>query len=103
MMLKVFSVFDTKLATFGRPWYELTEASAIRVFSDAVNDNSNQANQWFKHPEDFSLYLLGEFDDQLGTIEKCTPRSLVTAASVFDFKKAVQPELNGLFKEPAIK
>lgn len=87
MILGVFSVFDSKLACFSRPWYELTDASAIRIFTDAVNDGSNPNNQWFRHPEDFSLYRLGSFDDELGKIESINPLSLVTAAAVFDFKK----------------
>lgn len=87
MKLNVYSVFDSKLATFGRPWYELTDASAIRVFSDAVNDGSNPQNQWYKHPEDFSLYCLGSFDDESGSLEKQLPLSLVTASAIFDVKK----------------
>lgn len=83
MILNVYSVFDSKLASFGRPWYEMTDASAIRVFSDAVNDNSNPANQWYKHPEDFSLYKLGVFNDESGEIETDKPLSLVTASAIF--------------------
>lgn len=83
MILKVYSVFDSKLASFGRPWYEMTDASAIRVFSDAVNDGSNPANQWYKHPEDFSLYHVGTFDDESAALEPCLPLSLVTASAVF--------------------
>lgn len=110
MITNVYSVFDSKLATFGRPWYEMTDASAIRVFSDAVNDGSNPNNQWFKHPEDFSLYMIGQFDDVSGELfsgaKDGSPRpvSLVTAAAVFDFKKVVQLDLlekNGEKKEPA--
>lgn len=86
MKLKVYSVFDSKLATFGRPWYEMTDAAAIRVFSDAVNDGSNPNNQWYKHPEDFSLYCLGDFEDESGAIDKKLPVSLVTASSIFDQK-----------------
>lgn len=93
MVLKVFSVFDAKLASFGRPWYELTEASAIRVFTDAVNDDSNQNNQWFKHPEDFSLFHIGEFNDETGNVEPCLPVSLVTASAIYNHQKTIQMDL----------
>lgn len=85
MILKVFSVFDSKLASFSRPWYEMTEASAIRVFADAVNDGSNPNNQWYKHPEDFSLFVIGEFDDAKGVITSKNPLSLVTASAIFKY------------------
>lgn len=82
MITKVFSVFDSKLATFGRPWFQMTDAAALREFADAVNDGSNPNNQWHSHPEDFSLYLVGQFDDQQGELIPCAPSSLVTASSL---------------------
>lgn len=108
MRIKVFSVFDSKLASFGRPWYEMTEASAVRVFSDAVNDSTNANNQWYKHPEDFSLYLLGEFDDSSGEITSERPLSLVTASSLFNYIANGPPDnsdtvlKNGSKKTPQI-
>lgn len=83
MKMNVYSVFDSKLASFGRPWYEMTDASAIRVFQDAVNDSSNPNNQWYKHPEDFSLYSIGEFDDSDGKLVSNLPLSLVTASAIY--------------------
>lgn len=82
MIQKVYSVFDSKLAAFGRPWFSMRDASAIREFSDAVNDSSNPLNQWNKHPEDFHLFVIGQFDDQLGVLMPETPVSIVTAASL---------------------
>ena len=94
MILNVYSVFDSKLASFGRPWYELTDASAIRVFSDAVNDTQNPNNQWNRHPEDFSLYRLGQFDDENGKIDSALPVSLVTASVIFN---VLNPVLGGAY------
>ena len=53
MISNVYSVYDAKLKAYGRPWFEMTKGSAIRLFTDAVNDASPN-NQWNKHPEDFS-------------------------------------------------
>lgn len=96
MIVNAYSVFDNKLAVYGRPWYELRDAAAIRIFTDAVNDGSNPNNQWFKHPEDFSLFRIGRFDDEKGEFLQMDedgnlihPSQLVSAASVFDFKKVV--------------
>lgn len=79
---KVYSVFDSKAALFGRPFYDQQDASAIRNFADAVNDGSNPSNMWNKHPEDFSLFLIGEFDDESGKLIPCLPQSLVTASAL---------------------
>lgn len=87
MILKVYSVFDSKLATFDRPFYMQTDAAAIRGFSDAVNDPNGPVSSWNKHPEDYSLFYLGEFDDQDGTILTTVTKSLVTASALFDTKK----------------
>lgn len=83
MIVKVYSVFDSKLASFGKPWYQLADAAAIREFSDSVND-SNPKNPWFNHPEDYSLFYLGEFDDAIGKLLPVkAPLNLVTASALF--------------------
>lgn len=101
MKLNIYSVFDSKLATFSRPWYELTDAAAIRVFSDAVNDSSNPNNQWFKHPEDFSLFCIGEFVDSSGEVIPKVPESLVTASAIFDAKRpsSSTPDMSGFLNK----
>lgn len=90
MDIKMFSVFDVKAAVYGAPFFMPNAAVAIRTFVDNVNqDHPN--NNWFKHPEDFTLYHLGTFDDSLGTVQSLEhPVPLCTAASV---KKAVKPSL----------
>jgi len=82
MILKVYSVFDSKVACFGKPWYSVSDAAAIREFGDAVNDGSNPNNQWFRHPEDFQLFVIGEFDDGTGALEDQKPKALISAASL---------------------
>lgn len=82
MKLKVFSVFDSKAAYFGQPFFDQSENSAIRNFADAVNDSSNPNNMWNKHPEDFSLFNIGEFDNETGQIEKQLPLSVITASAI---------------------
>lgn len=91
MILKVFSVFDSKLSTYDNPFYFTTEAAAIRAFSDQVNDQSGQGPfaKWSRHPEDYSLFIVGQFDDQLGKLQAQTPESLITASSLVDVKKTL--------------
>lgn len=79
MKTMCFSVFDAKAAVFGTPFFMPREAAAIRAFGDLSNDKKTTVGQ---HPEDFTLYHLGDFDDELGHIDIVKPRALVTAASM---------------------
>lgn len=80
MKIKLYSVFDSKLAAFDVPRSGMNDASVIRTFADAVNDERNV--MWFKHPEDYSLFFVGTFDDELGQLIACAPKSLVTASAL---------------------
>lgn len=89
MILNVYSVFDSKLATFERPFYMISDAAAIRSFSDAVNEPNDMTRHWNRHPEDYSLFHLGKFNDLVGEFEIVKPVSLVTASSLVDVKKTL--------------
>lgn len=86
MITKLYSVFDFKTAVFGRPFTDQSDNSAIRNFADAVNDSSNPNNLWHKHPEDFSLFLVGDFDDENGELIPIHPKNLITASAIFAVK-----------------
>lgn len=68
--LQIFSVFDKKAVAYLQPFYYQQKGQAIRAFEDSVNNPETAFN---KHPEDFSLYLLGEFDDTTGEITSKKP------------------------------
>ena len=65
MLMKIFSIFDDKTKVYSKPFYDLTIGAAIRNFADASNDPNTHLS---KHPGDFSLFLLGEFDDETGEL-----------------------------------
>lgn len=92
MIMKVFSVFDAKAAFFGNPFYDQREGSAIRAFGDAVN-KEDVNNGFYNHPEDYSLYMLGEFDNDTGAFDPIKPLCLVTASSMRTVGPVVQKEL----------
>lgn len=55
MILKVFSVFDSKLQVFNTPFFSRSAADASRSFSDLVRDSRTTVGQ---HPDDFSCMKL---------------------------------------------
>jgi len=82
MKMKVYAVLDTKLGAFGGIFLDVKDEAAIRGFSDGVND-PNPQNKWFKHPEDFALYRLGEYHQDSGELIPAGKLvCLVTAAAV---------------------
>lgn len=81
MKLKLYSVFDAKAAFFGVPVFDMNDATAVRRFSDQVNSD-NPDNQWAKHPEDFSLFRVGEYDSLTGKLSGEIPECLITASSM---------------------
>lgn len=63
MNLKAFSVFDQKVGAFMPPIFYQTTGQAERAFGDAVKDDTTGIA---KHPEDYSLHSIGEFDQDRG-------------------------------------
>lgn len=63
MEQKVFSVYDEKAEAFLPPFFLPTIGIAARAMTDCVND---PGHQFAKHPSDYTLFLLAEFDDSTG-------------------------------------
>lgn len=72
-MSKIYTVHDAKAAFYGQPFFCRTNAEAIRSFSQVVNDSTHQIGQ---NHSDFTLFEIGEYDDQTGVITAKTPTPL---------------------------
>ena len=79
MLIRVFSIYDTKAAVYTGTFFEANNAVAIRRFTDLVNDPRCPLN---KHPEDYYLVAIGVFNDENGRIKGHDPMNLVTASEV---------------------
>ena len=66
-MKKVYyAVFDRKAEMYSAPFLEIKDGTAIRAIQDLVINSTDHA--FAKHPQDFTLFKLGEFDDVTGVI-----------------------------------
>lgn len=76
-MLYVFSIYDSGAEYYMPPFAVANKGIALREFSDACN---NKETFLAKHPGDYTLFLLGVFDDSKGEfkLEK-TPVRIGTA------------------------
>ena len=75
MLLKVCAVKDSAADAFGRPFFVPTIGLAMRSFIDEVNNRESPFNA---HPDDYTLYEIGDFDDNTGLLFSLdTPRQVM--------------------------
>lgn len=65
MIVKIYAVYDEKAKSYLDPVYFGHDGEALRKFSDVV---SNDKSPIAKHPGDFAMYKLGQFDTSSGAI-----------------------------------
>jgi poly-D-alanine transfer protein DltD len=78
--LKIFTIRDDKLETYNQPFFVPTIGAAERDFTDHANQTDSPLS---KHPEDYTLFLLGEYDQLSGSMDlEPTPKALMKAIEV---------------------
>ena len=96
MIEKVFAVRDSKAQAFLQPFYSVSVGSAVRAFGDAANEKNSMVS---KHPEDYLLYELGEFDNNTGAFKSISPIVLLGCAKDFVANPAQLQEQDALINE----
>lgn len=76
MKYGVYSIYDTASGVFTAPTIDISDASAVRNFQQAIANSGSVMN--FK-PDDFSLYQVGMFDVESGLLEPMVPPSRIFA------------------------
>lgn len=70
MISKVFAIRDNKAEAYLQPFMFANQGEAIRAFSDAIQDGKSMFS---KHPEDFVLFYIADYDDSKGLYIPKTP------------------------------
>lgn len=65
--LQMFALFDKKAVAYSLYYAMPQKGQVLRAMEDDVN---NPQTAMSRHPEDYALYHIGEFDDASGSI-KC--------------------------------
>jgi len=73
MTHKMFVIYDVKANAYMQPWFLTQEGMALRAFSDCVNDADHNFG---RHPEDYTLFNIGYFDDNTAEIHSQAPKSM---------------------------
>ena len=81
MKLSVFSIHDRKAKAFLQPFYFDYKGQATRAFEDILKQKDNPVS---KHPEDYSLHMLGTFDPLSGRLESLDVPEFIMNATDFE-------------------
>lgn len=80
MILRMYSVFDSKAAVYLQPFCCRAEGEAVRMFRTSCLDKSHQFGQF---PQDYTLVYVGAYDDNSGVGTFLTaPEAIVDGNSV---------------------
>lgn len=82
MVIKIFSVYDSKAEAYLPPFFMPSRGVALRAFAEA----SNSADHKFsRYAADFTLFELGEFCDS--TCKFKLHAALINLGSALEFRK----------------
>ncbi|WNK14607.1 MAG: nonstructural protein [Microvirus sp.] len=81
MQLRMFCVRDRATEVYGTPMFLVTTGQAVRSFSDEVNREAAD-NQLYTHPDDFDLFLMGDWNNDSGEFVLCAPECVCRAKDV---------------------
>lgn len=78
MILRAYSVRDSKANMYNIPYFAKSEGEATRTFDKLRHDPQSIV---CSYPDDFDLFYIGDYDDQEGTLKPLpTPMHIVKAA-----------------------
>jgi len=77
----IFTVYDQKAESFLPPFFVPSIGLATRAFTDCVNSESHQ---FAKHPADYTLFQLGDWDDQTAEFNCKTKKSMGNGVEYID-------------------
>ena len=81
MMHKIFTVYDEKAHAHMPPFFLPELGMAVRVFTDCCNDAEHKFG---KHPHDYTLKLIGTYDDATASITQDTKTIIGNGAEYID-------------------
>lgn len=77
MLLRAYSIFDNKALQYHPPFFASTNGAAVRSLTDLANDLQNNIG---RHPGDYVLFCIGEYDDAKGMFRQIMPLEHVVDA-----------------------
>ena len=72
MKLRIFAFRDRKLGEYSRPMFFVNQGVMLRELQEVLTAEDKRET-FQKHPEDFELCALGEFDSESGVFDAVSP------------------------------
>ncbi len=79
MKHNAYSIYDSKAVAYLPPFMCHSEGIAIRSFTEACN---SEGHQFGKFPADYTLFHIGEFDDETGKLVSVNPEVIRNGLNV---------------------
>jgi hypothetical protein len=76
---KLFAIRDKNSEMFGQPMMHPNASVALRSFQDACNEKTSVLA---RHPKDFDLYCIGEYDVETGLLA-AVDHTVIASATEF--------------------
>ena len=80
MLYQMFVQYDSKADAYSLPFWALTVPAGVRAFSDMALNPETLVN---RHPADFTLFHVGEFNDVSGQVKMFDVKTNLGLASEF--------------------
>lgn len=87
MITRAYSIYDRKALIYSAPFFAPNDQVATRTLGDAAADPNTSLG---RHPGDYVLYFVGDFDDQKGILQSVAP-----LVHVVDLLSLVPPKSAG--------
>lgn len=88
MIHKLFTIYDEKAEVFLPPFFVPIVGIATRAFVDCVQSDEHQFS---KHPQDYTLFLLGEYHDNDATFDLPNKKSLGNGVEFLNYDQSGEP------------
>ncbi len=96
MNLNLYTIYDAKTHAYDRIMSAQADGEALRIFKDLAVSADHPIGQ---HPEDYSLFRIGTYDNQTATITVQKQTCLGHAHEFAAQAQTVDPEQMGIFKD----
>lgn len=94
MKLNAYTIFDTASGVYMRPFFAAADGEALRGFKDIATDATHQVG---KHPEDYTLFRLGSFNDTTAALQGEAPEKLMTGLEAVSIDRQVNRDQLEIF------
>jgi len=86
--LNAYTIYDVASGVYMRPFFSQADGQAVRGFNDIATDADHEVG---KHPEDYTLYRIGSFNDTTGKMEGEELEKLTTGLEAVHRARQIEP------------